>query len=562
MPQMRHGQFGLPWTLWSGNLGIFVYNQTIVGLEYYVAVRLRAVGNFVLIDYGVDVPGRVINSALAEADTTGLGAVKVCGADYPLEISVAFPANELTLEGSGRITFLDGDALATNVHAIVLSGYDDCVIRDLSVQTEDGGGKTCQCIFIEDGADRFTVEGVTIVNSDMWGIYINGTSINGGLINNVTVLDADDRGIYCIMDAANFMYDLIMSNCSMSGRQIMLYNCYRALIQTNNVAQFYLRDCYACVVDGNVVLESEFNGISIWGSNFAVITNNTVFLSRGHGIYIRESEDSVIDGNVVYDAGQGSLGNNDGIYVVADDRTIVSNNHVSGPGDSTRNGINIQETNYCVVVGNICYNGMGDGISVGADSSYNIIKGNQCVDNDGYGIQITNVDCVENVVDANNVLEGNILGAVDDGGTDTRWPELSATVVAPNGNVGLHPAIVLTDGVPVYGTIEFIAPSNMQELVSAGVVLVAAGTGNLRRWVISDYGRRCHDEVYNLHEGSIDTATVAVTINELECIDVTAALANLGAYDVVALQFGRAGQDALDTIDADCYLLGLYMEYV
>ena len=106
---------------------------------------------------------------------------------------IQFTANEQWLFGGGYSSFIDGDGLGNNEHAVVISAYTDCVVKDLSVQTQDGGGNTSHCVFIEDGANGFLVEHVNVLASDDVGIYIARTTITRGDINGCYITGTDGK---------------------------------------------------------------------------------------------------------------------------------------------------------------------------------------------------------------------------------------------------------------------------------------------------------------------------------------------------------------------------------
>lgn len=166
------------------------------------------------------------------------------------------------------------------------------------------------------------------------------------------------------------------------------------------------------------------------------------------------------------------------------------------------------------------------------------------------------------MVDKNNLLTGNGTGCINDTGTDTRLPEVFIFYPEPNGNIGTHATLVLTDGVDVAGRFELLIPMGFQELVRAQVVVVPGGTSNMRRSVSTNFGKICADETYNIHTDGIAAGEVAVTINELECIDISAALTGIAIGDIIGVEFTRAGSHANDTVNADCYLLGFRLQYV
>lgn len=565
--------------------------------------------------------------------------VRVHDGTYAIVDSITITQSNVVLEGDGRATFIDGDGLATTEHGIVISGKTDVTIRNLSIQTEDGGGKTCHCIFIEDGADRCTIDGITIVNSDDRGINIEGTNIADLKIHNVIVENVDREAIYVQMDGGNYLdradvshntileagsygiwlssggagsrYCTINSNIvrgTAAGNAIDLNEGYYCNVSDNIVDGFAygvnITDCYncnivgnviegsmagvyvtrssSCVIDGNVCMTMDDMGIYVSAGGYDnVVSNNHIEACQGgnifigalrtniegnfckesysHGIDVRAAN-CLISSNYVYDS---AAGGEHGIYLSgAADRCVVTGNYCSSPGDSQEDGIHLADGACNVqIIGNYCYNGMGSGIVLMANNDYCLIKDNYCSENDDYGVEIVAATCNHNVVE-NNELVGNITGQILDSGTDTVLPEIVVQVPNPSTNIGAHPAEQLTDGLAVTSRFGFQVPAAFVELVRAYVVIVPGGTGNLRRSVATDYGKVC-TEVYNTHsEALADDTSVAVTINILECIDVSGALTGILANDKVGLAFTRHGENALDTVNANCWLLEFRAQYV
>lgn len=261
-PPADTGVFQLP-------CSALVFNFVFSGTTYYCAVRSgeRA---WILIDCGI-VPETVVNNAFT---TLGAGAHVVL-ADHTFTLVAAgfsFSANEQVLEGQGRGTFIDGDALGTGVHAVNLSGYTDCVMRNFSVQTEDGGGKVCYCIFIEDGADRFHIETVWIIDSDDDGFRIEGTNITHGWILSSKILDTDDLGISVNMDTDNTMTYLQAKD--------------NILLSAGDAAMSFYRIDYAEIFD-NVIVDPHGEGILIVIGNDNYVTGNTIVNAGTFGISLQ-----------------------------------------------------------------------------------------------------------------------------------------------------------------------------------------------------------------------------------------------------------------------------------
>jgi hypothetical protein len=141
-----------------------------------------------------------INAAEAYVTALGGGTVEFERGTYVLADPIIPTGNDIWYKGQGRGTTINGDGLATTEHGFHITGREDIRIGNMAIQTENGGGKTSHCIFIEDGSDRFIIDNVTIIDSDSDGIHIGGTAIVGGRIIDCTILNVDDNGIQVDMD--------------------------------------------------------------------------------------------------------------------------------------------------------------------------------------------------------------------------------------------------------------------------------------------------------------------------------------------------------------------------
>jgi parallel beta-helix repeat protein len=415
-----------------------------------------------------------INAALAALPASG-GRVVLSEGDFILADPVVFTDHEIVLEGQGWSTLINGDLLATGEHGIVISGFSNCQVKNLSIQTQDGGGNVCHCIFIEDGANDTLIENVYFLDSDSDAIHIEGTSINRVKIFKCFIEGADDYGMYIGMDAGD---------------------------QSDN---FHIKDnhIYSAGIDGI--------HIAVCNQNYHhIIEGNTIRSCVGHGMCL------------------------------------------------------VEDVRECSILDNYIISNGGDGIRLETDCDNNLIKSNFCNSNTGFGIHIVNASCEDNVIE-NNKLIGNVAGAISDGGTRTILPEMRIPVPNPNTNIGQHPAELLTDGLAVISRFNVVIPMAFQELVRASIVLVPGGTGNLRRSVATDWGMVGSGESYINDSGAIAAGQVAVTLDHVELLDITAAFAGaapIAQGDQVGVNFTRDAANALDTVNANCYLLELRLQYV
>jgi len=334
-----------------------------------------------------------INTALA-ALGPGEGMVVLLEGDFTLAASIAFTAGHQSLQGQGRATRIDGTALPAGAHAIVLSGFTDCIIRDIAIEGLAGGGDTTHCIFIEDGADDFHVIDVTIINSDSDGIHIEGTTIAGGHIHRCRVEAADVEGIFIDMDDLNFIYRLHIEDCDIG-------NCPSGGIAFDPCA----------------------------GNNYCQIINNVIYGSQGGAIVVRNGDYSMIRGNVVTDSSGA-----DEIWVLDSNHVqILGNTCLGTPGFG--HGINAYNCTYVTISGNKCLENPFSGISV-LDSSRCIVAGNECTSNLQWGIIVDGASDFNKV--SNNYTEGNTSGSirVDDATCNNNQVEFNTVEEGDVSNVG------------------------------------------------------------------------------------------------------------------------------
>ena len=294
-----------------------------------------------------------INTAMAALPAAG-GRVILMEGTFTLAAPITIPASYITLEGQGWGTFIDGDGLATTEHGIVISGFSYVHIKNLRIQTEDGGGKVCHCIFIEDGANEFVVDRVCIFESDSDGIHIEGTSINKGWIQDCYIEGADDNGIFVDMDAGDITQNLIIKkntihSCGEDGIHYWSTGGpdENSIIEGNNIAS-----CVGC-------------GVYIWEGLYFAISGNVIDgTTNSYGMRLREMQESTIADNVV--------------------------------NTSEMSSIMLEDSPLNVVDGNYftdSQNALADGIEVDAGSPDNKVLDNYCLDSGRHGIHCLGTRC-------------------------------------------------------------------------------------------------------------------------------------------------------------------------
>ena len=230
-----------------------------------------------------------INEAQAYVVALGFGGgtIELEAGTYTITSPIIPTGDDLWFKGQGDATLIDGDGLSTSEHAFHVTGISHFHISDMSIQTEDGGGKTCHCIFIEDGSDDFHINDIHIIDSDSDGIHVEGTAIVGGNVSNCLVLDTDDNGIVFDMDggADNATFIQIHNNLfSSAGVNGGLFSGFKDGSITENAFNGatddgleFLADC-----DDNYVTGNRFSNNGGYGFNIADNTsaNNSVQVNQ------------------------------------------------------------------------------------------------------------------------------------------------------------------------------------------------------------------------------------------------------------------------------------------
>jgi len=432
-----------------------------------------------------------INAALNALPTSG-GRVVLSEGTFTIDDPITFPANSLTLEGQGRSTFIDGDGLATNEHAIVVSERNHCTIRNLAVQTEDGGGKTSHCIYLEYAGDYLTIDGVVIVNSDSDGIQLYDV-VNRLIIKNCRIENADGRGIAIYVPVHSTITDNII--CGTGDTAISIYGSGAdGVTITNNIITnvhtngIYVNEGNYLTISHNYITGNTVtDAISLYWPLLSTIVGNTIFnIGQQHGISCEYATKCVIADNTI------SYTKEHGIYVFGGggNCTIDGNclDHSDGDGIRANNVAGYNFTNNLVVT-------CTDGIHFEDKVDNCLVAGNYCENNSGYGIDIATATCDNNTV-KNNKLVGNTAGCFLDSGTGTM---LDAYVVPFSDGTDPQDSGFLIDLDTEYARAWLRLPAEVQQVVRmkiyarAGVLSAAA-----MRLEINVNGG-ADNEAYNTH---------------------------------------------------------------
>lgn len=195
-------------------------------------------------------------------------------------------------------------------------------------------------------------------------------------------------------------------------------------------------------------------------------------------------------------------------------------------------------------IGNVAVDKNSSGTDIGVRRRINFIEG-------------ANVTMTVADDPLNNEIDVTIVAA---GATATAWTSQFFGAVDPNGNKGTYSTLVMEDGVATTVRHTFYMPDALATIDEAVVIIIPNASGNLYWSASTNFGEVCNDEDYQTHTDSIALNATAVTADEIECIDISAALTGAIGGDLVGIEFVRDAENALDTINADVHYIGILIK--
>lgn len=194
--------------------------------------------------------------------------------------------------------------------------------------------------------------------------------------------------------------------------------------------------------------------------------------------------------------------------------------------------------------GNTIIARLGVGADQGPQPRISIVQGPNMV------ITVVN-DPAQNEIDIT-------FSSVGGGGTD--WLDQFFAAETTNESKGTYPSFVLVDGEDVTYRQLFMIPSDIVTVVRAAVVVIPNAGGDLYWSCATNFGQICANEGYQTNTDSIALNASTLTQDEIECIDISAALTGGAGGDLVGIEFTRDATDALDTINEDVHYLGIIIQ--
>ena len=543
----------------------------------------------------------------------GATAISQAQADYVCngtndEVEIQAAVNALPAQG-GKILMVGTFDLEATITAGSLVAFEGVGRVRLDVQTLDG------IVFdISEAASTPWCNTKTLSNFYFFGAIANAntmclrlTNIHTCEIENIASSECSYFALVRGAAFSNVFRDVHPVN-GIVGIQIDTFGGFapnNTRVESSSFHDFstaavWIADGYQCKVSGcyfeaNTVCVDAGSGAGnpygplITGNNFALGTNdigvdvnvhkvtiaNNHFETNADGVYgirVTGAYIVIIDGNSVDFEDAGVLKSTFIYFTSANARGTISNNNI-------RYALNFMATSgafteFLSVTGNYAY----QVFQFSATSVYltGTVTGNHIEDNMTGVFVGTAQNCIVSNNRVTNATNANALRSL--GGCTFRnnqligctkpivnaadiFLEVFIPYPEPNGNIGDHPALVLTDAADTTGRMEFKVPTDWATFNGFEIIVVPGGTGNMRWSVDTDWGIPGTD-AYNTNSDAIAAGEVAVTQNKLETIAIHAAWTGGAADNLIGITFVRVGTHVNDTVNANCYLLGVRMIYI
>jgi len=375
------------------------------------------------------IPGRIIlldgNFAFADDVDVASGNIVISGQGQNLTIITCSGLfNAFTVAGAAtdnRINFVEisdmsligaGAGVGTwygvyfnfvnyvRVEGLFCSGWDSAGIkvRECDIATVENCEVTLSGVGIELGPSAKYMQ---IENCDVFSVTGNGVQMSGVVLtlSGSRIEETGSYGVYALqhMVIANNHFD----ECGTGG------------------ASIYVQD-YSTVT-GNAIKHSYGHGVQAVGNTISVTGNHFHHFDvlNKYGIYVTGNDCSIV-GNTFWEINY-YVGH---VAIKADtaDNTLISGNDVY---DTQGNSIELLNSNYCLVTGNLLNGADSYNLVINGTSSYNTVTGNKLFGAGTAEVIIGAITCVGNDFSGGNSIEG----VFTDNGATTIFPMITVPLV-------------------------------------------------------------------------------------------------------------------------------------
>lgn len=299
---------------------------------------------------------RSIQAALNDLPDSG-GKVFVPPGTYIITLTIEMKSNQ-ALIGSGPSSIITTQT--ENIDLIHCYNIDGSRLPGVSISNlyllgmDKGTGSAIKV----KGSHNSVFENLWITKT-YYGIYFvadrkDGDNTDNNLIANNSIVDTISHGIYFNPESASRSEDNIIQG------NLFAYTGGEAIRISPGKRN---------TIIGNTIEDAGKNGILLRGGHKNTVVGNTVNECKKHGIHVKNEDHSIISNNIFY-------------------------------GNGTRN------TNSY------------DGIHISKHSDYITVIGNSCIDNDRFGIYISDANCDKSII-LGNIATGNRTSQIVDNGANT-----------------------------------------------------------------------------------------------------------------------------------------------
>lgn len=502
-----------------------------------------------------------VQIALAITYTLGLGGGTIFLEEgtYDITATITFAGGDLQIIGDGReATIL---SLGFNGNLMQIVTQNDFTIRDLSMV----GNKATYATDFWSGGLFQTVDNLLVENCDFYDFAGKGVfarAVTDSIFSNCRFYSNTQDGLFLEDMGLGVLSQKVNVNACFA------YSNARKGFNCGEIKDVKFVGCmaYSNTEDGWNLEGSADDSYTL--QNVDLIGCNA-YSNGWAGFKVQQiCSNVIIDGCDAYD-------NNNGIWLRGNDTYLMKNIIVSDSSFylNESSGINISYgIEWLKVISVSAFNNdqsatNNDGISLGFSThmQHMIFDDIHAYDDQLVATQDRGIDFGAVDFDGKDVTVRRLRGTGNTSElireTNVDIPFLFVPISDPNATLGDHPVVDMPENTDTNVYAQIYVPLEFQELESCDVIVVSAATGNMVWTVDTDFGKICSAEDYNTHPDS-GGATTALTINDLECVSISAALSLIAAGDLIGVNFMRDGDDGSDDIEDSVYYLGIRFRYV